>query len=197
MAATEGILVPRINRVQQLRRQVQEYRLPWLPIFVFLFMLVCAIFAPWLAPHETDTLNILNKNIPPGETAEHLLGTDTLGRDILSRMIFGARTTVVISLMALVTGGLVGTVLGLVSGYVGGWVDALIMRITDAALGFPTILVALVIAVILGKGMEVIILAVALTVWARFARMIRGDVLASKSWTSLPSPRLAGSIPRY
>ena len=192
MAATENILVTRPNRVGQLGRQVRESRLPWLPILVFLTMAVCAIFAPWLAPHETDTLNILNKNIAPGETVEHLLGTDTLGRDILSRMIFGARTTVVISLMALVTGGVVGTVLGLVSGYMGGWADAVIMRVTDAALGFPTILVALVIAVILGKGTEVIILAVALTVWARFARMIRGDVLAVKILDFVTVAKISG-----
>ena len=192
MAATEGILVPRIGRVTQWRRQVRGYRLPWLPIFVFVAMMVCAAFAPWLAPHETDTLNILNKNISPGETTEHLLGTDTLGRDILSRMIFGARTTVLISLAALLTGGVVGTVLGLVSGYIGGWTDTIIMRITDAALGFPTILVALVIAVIVGKGTDVIILAVALTVWARFARMIRGDVLAVKVLDFVTVAKISG-----
>ena len=166
--------------------------MPWLPILVFSVMLVAAIFAPWLAPHETDKLSIVNKNIPPAETSEHLLGTDTLGRDILSRMIFGARTTVLISLAALLTGGVVGTVLGLVSGYIGGWTDTIIMRITDAALGFPTILVALVIAVILGKGTEVIILAVALTVWARFARMIRGDVLAIKVLDFVTVAKISG-----
>ena len=192
MAATEVLIPIRPGRVTQWRRKVREYRLPWLPILVFALMLVCAVFAPWLAPHETDTLNILNKNVPPGETAEHLLGTDTLGRDILSRMIFGARTTVLISLAALLTGGVVGTVLGLVSGYMGGWTDTIIMRVTDAALGFPTILVALVIAVILGKGTEVIILAVALTVWARFARMIRGDVLAVKVLDFVTVAKISG-----
>ena len=140
MAGTDSILVTRGNQLAQLRRQVREYRLPWLPILVFTVIIVCAVFAPLLAPHDTDTLNILNKNIAPGETVDHLLGTDTLGRDILSRLIFGARTTVVISLVALATGGVVGTLLGLFSGYLGGRVDALIMRINDAALGFPTIL---------------------------------------------------------
>ena len=192
MAATEVLTSTSPGRATRWRRQIREYRLPWLPILVFAVMLVAAIFAPWLSPHETDTLNILNKNIPPGETSEHLLGTDTLGRDILSRMIFGARTTVLISLAALLTGGVVGTVLGLISGYIGGWTDTIIMRITDAALGFPTILVALVIAVILGKGTEVIILAVALTVWARFARMIRGDVLAIKVLDFVTVAKISG-----
>ena len=175
-----------------MRRQVREYRLPWLPIIVFAVVLVCAAFAPLLAPHDTDTLDILARNIPPGETSDHLLGTDTLGRDLLSRLIYGARTTVLISLVALGTGGVVGTLLGLVSGYAGGWTDTLIMRLTDAALGFPTILVALVIVVILGTGIGVIILAVALTVWARFARMIRGDVLAVKTQDFVTLARIDG-----
>ena len=183
------------DRWRQLRRQLREYRLPWLPIIVFAVVLVCAVFAPLLAPHDTDKLNILGSKIPPGETSEHLLGTDTLGRDLLSRLIYGARTTVLISLVALGTGGVVGTMLGLVSGYAGGWTDTLIMRLTDAALGFPTILVALVIVVILGTGIGVIILAVALTVWARFARMIRGDVLAVKTQDFVTLARIDGVSP--
>jgi peptide/nickel transport system permease protein len=178
-----------------MRRQLREYQLPWVPIVVFAVLLVCAIFAPLLAPHDTDKLNILGSKIPPGETSEHLLGTDTLGRDLLSRLIYGARTTVLISLVALGTGGVVGTMLGLVSGYAGGWTDTIIMRLADAALGFPTILVALVIVVILGTGIGVIILAVALTVWARFARMIRGDVLAVKTQDFVTLARIDGVSP--
>ena len=183
------------DRWRQLRRQLREYRLPWVPIVVFAVLLVCAVFAPLLAPHDTDALDILGSKIPPGQTSEHLLGTDTLGRDLLSRLIYGARTTVLISLVALGTGGVVGTLLGLVSGYAGGWTDTLIMRLTDAALGFPTILVALVIVVILGTGIGVIILAVALTVWARFARMIRGDVLAVKTQDFVTLARIDGVNP--
>jgi peptide/nickel transport system permease protein len=178
-----------------MRRQLREYQLPWVPIVVFAVLLVCAVFAPLLAPHDTDKLDILSSKIPPGETSEHLLGTDTLGRDLLSRLIYGARTTVVISLVALGTGGVVGTMLGLVSGYAGGWTDTIIMRLADAALGFPTILVALVIVVILGTGIGVIILAVALTVWARFARMIRGDVLAVKTQDFVTLARIDGVSP--
>ena len=178
-----------------MRRQLSEYRLPWLPLIVFAVLIICAIFAPLLAPHDTEKLNILGSRIPPGDTSEHLLGTDTLGRDLLSRLIYGARTTVVISLVALGTGGVVGTLLGLVSGYAGGWTDTIIMRIADAALGFPTILVALVIVVILGTGIGVIILAAALTVWANFARMIRGDVLAVKTQDFVTLARIDGVNP--
>ena len=181
--------------MRQLRRQLREYRLPWVPIIVFAVLLFCAAFAPLLAPHDTDTLDILGSKTSPGQTAEHLLGTDTLGRDVLSRLIYGARTTVLISLVALGTGGVVGTLLGLVSGYAGGWTDTIIMRFADAALGFPTILVALVIVVILGTGIGVIILAVALTVWARFARMIRGDVLAVRTQDFVTLARIDGVSP--
>ena len=109
----------------------------------------------------------------PGDSLRHPLGTDVLGRDVLARLIYGARTAMFISLVALGTGAFVGTTLGLLSGYRGGWLDVLIMRAADAALGFPTILVALIIVTLLGAGIQSIILAVVLTVWARFARMIQ------------------------
>ena len=155
-------------------------------------MLICAVFAPFLAPHDPTDKDIINSRIAPGETSAYPLGTDILGRDILSRLIYGARTTVVISLVALGTGVVVGTVLGLVSGYLEGWTGAIIMRSADAVMGFPTILVALVIVVLLGQGTENIIIAVAVTVWARFARMIRGDVLSIKEREYVTLARIAG-----
>jgi peptide/nickel transport system permease protein len=99
---------------------------------------------------------------------------------MLSRMSYGAQTAAKISMLALVVGMMVGTFLGLWAGYKGGWLDTIIMRFADAALGFPTILAALIVVVILGSGIEAIVLAMFITVWARFARMIRGDVLAVK-----------------
>ena len=136
------------GRLWRLQKQARQQRLPWLPIIVLLIVLICAIFAPWLAPEDPTSLNILDKNIAPAQSWDHLLGTDVLGRDLLSRMIFGARTTVKISLISLAIGAVAGTAVGLVSGYKGGWVDVVMMRITDAALGFPTILVALIVVVV-------------------------------------------------
>ena len=181
MAATESILVTRGERLGRLSRQVIRLRLPWISIFVLAVLLVCAIFAPLLAPHDPTNIDMLNARTAPGENITFPLGTDIMGRDILSRLIYGARTSVFIGLVALGTGAFVGTLLGLVSGFMGGWRDAIIMRIADAAMGFPTILVAMVIVVMLGAGIENIVIAVAVTVWARFARMIRGDVLRIKS----------------
>jgi peptide/nickel transport system permease protein len=135
---------------------------------------------------------MLDAKLAPGEDLSFPLGTDVMGRDMLSRLIYGARTAVFISLVALGTGAFVGTTLGLIAGFRGGLLDALIMRASDAALGFPTILVALIIVTILGVGIENIILAVALTVWARFARMIRGDVLGIKELDFVTFARIAG-----
>ena len=193
MAATSpNILEARTTAVRQLPGRLRRARLPWIPILVLLLILVCAAFAELIAPHDPLTINVLNRHMPPGESSAHLLGTDSLGRDILSRLIYGARTTVIISFVSLLAGAVVGTVLGLVSGYFGGWVDAIIMRCVDAALGFPTVLLAMVIVVFLGTGTVNIILAVALTFWARFARMARGDVLAVKTQDFVTLARITG-----
>ena len=173
-------------------RRVRNLKLPWIPVFIMLILLVCAGFAPLVAPHDPTEINILDGKLAPGENLNYPLGTDILGRDMLSRLIYGARTTVFISLVALGTGALAGTVIGLVAGFREGWFDAITMRAADAALGFPTILVAMVIVVIMGAGIESIILAVLLTVWARFARMIRGDVLNIKNMDYITAAKIAG-----
>ncbi len=179
-------------RLWRLAGRVRRARLPWVPITILASILICAAFAELIAPHDPRDIDILKKNIAPGETANHLLGTDILGRDILSRLIFGARTTVIISFVSLAAGAFVGTTLGVISGYKGGWIDALIMRGVDAALGFPTILVAMLIVVFLGAGTINIILAVTLTFWARFARMVRGDVLVIKTLDFVTLARITG-----
>ncbi len=173
-------------------RRVMNLKLPWISVFIMLILLVCAAFSALVAPHDPTEINILNAKLAPGENLSNPLGTDILGRDMLSRLIYGARTTVFISLVALGTGAVVGTVVGLVAGFREGWFDAITMRTADAALGFPTILVAMVIVVIMGAGIESIILAVVLTVWARFARIIRGDVLSIKDMDFVVAAKIAG-----
>ena len=137
------------------------------------------MLAPY-GPKEPDVLKGVQR-IGPFDTTENLLGVDILGRDLLSRLIYGARISAFISLVSLAFGAAVGTTLGIVSGYNGGKADALIMRVTDAVLGFPTILLALIIVAIQGgAGVQNVILAIMFTVWARFARQIRGEVLGLK-----------------
>ena len=173
-------------------RRTRNLRLPWTSVFVVTVLLVCTAFAPLLAPYDPTLISMLDAKLAPGETLKYPLGTDVMGRDMLSRLIYGARTSVFISLVALGAGALAGTVIGLVAGFRTGWFDTLSMRAADAALGFPTILVAMVIVVLLGAGIESIILAVVLTVWARFARMIRGEVLSIKEMDFVTFARIAG-----
>ena len=184
--------VTEVSRLGQLQKLVSETKLPWIPIVILAVLLICSALAPVLSPHDPTDKNVIDSRIAPFETSAYPLGTDILGRDMLSRLIFGARTTVYISLVALATGMIVGTVLGLIAGYLGGIIGATIMRVADAVMGFPTILVALVIVVLLGQGTENIIIAVAVTVWARFARMIRGDTLSIKERDYVILARIAG-----
>jgi peptide/nickel transport system permease protein len=192
MVAQASITTSRVGRLLDIPRKARRLRLPWISLAVVAVLLICAAFAPLLTPHDPIEVSILDSRMAPGVSLSHPLGTDVLGRDILARLIYGARTALFISLVALSTGALVGTVLGLVAGYRGGWLDILIMRTADAALGFPTVLVAMMVVTILGAGIENIILAVVLTVWARFARMIRGDVLSIKELDFVIFAKIAG-----
>ena len=192
MASSLTVATSRIDGLLSVARRARQARLPWLSLLIVITLLVCAGFAPLLAPHDPELISMLDAKLAPGENLSYSLGTDIMGRDMLSRLIYGARTAVFISLVALATGAFMGTFLGLIAGYRPGWLDVLIMRATDAALGFPTILLAMIIVTILGTGLQNIILAVALTTWARFARMIRGDVLSIKEQDFVTLARIAG-----
>jgi ABC-type dipeptide/oligopeptide/nickel transport system permease subunit len=192
VATTITVASGRRARFRDVFQRTRRLRLPWVPLIIVLTLLICAAFAPLLAPHDPTRISMLDAKLAPGENWAYPLGTDIMGRDMLSRLIYGARTTVFISVVALGAGALVGVVVGLVAGFRGGWFDAISMRTADAALGFPTILVAMIIVVLLGAGIENIILAVVLTVWARFARMVRGDVLSVKQMDFVTFARIAG-----
>ena len=172
---------PQPGQISRAWRKMRELRLPWMPIVVLVLLMVAAVFAPLLAPHDPEQLNKREREVPPFETSKFLLGTDKSGKDILSRLIYGARTSVFISLVALGTGAVIGSTIGVVSGYFGGRTDIVLMRLVDAVLGFPTVLLALIIVAIAGgAGIGNVIVAVAATVWARFARQARGEVLSIK-----------------
>lgn len=192
MAAETSPTTRTVDRILTLPGRARELRLPWIPLTVLVVLIVCSVAAPLLTPYDPGRTSILESRMAPGDSLRHPLGTDVLGRDVLARLIYGARTAMFISLVALGTGAFVGTTLGLLAGYRGGWLDVLIMRAADAALGFPTILVALIIVTLLGAGIQSIILAVVLTVWARFARMIRGDTLSIKELDFVVFAKIAG-----
>ena len=187
---------PRMSRERRDKVNYELRHLPWIPLIIIGGMVFAAVFAPIIAPYSPTKQTLRDKLLPPawqeGGTTEHLLGTDILGRDILSRLIHGARVSLTVAVTALLSGGLIGGVLGVISGYVGGKVDTLIMRAVDATLAFPTILFALLLAVTMGQGLLTVVLAVTLILWARFARVTRGEVLSIKTSDFIALARIHG-----
>ena len=159
-------------------------RIPWIPICIIAVMVFMAVFAPLLAPHSPIDQVLADKLIPPrwleGGDPKYILGTDAFGRDILSRLIYGARVSLIIAALALTAGGGVGLTIGIVAGYFGGIIDNALMRLVDAAFTFPAILFALLLAVTMGQGLTTLVIAISLLLWASFARVIRGEVLSLK-----------------
>ena len=171
-------------------------RLPWTAFAIIALVTLVAILAPLIAPHSPTEQSLPDKLLPPawqeGGNSRYLLGTDLLGRDVLSRLVYGARVSMAVALAALLAGGGIGLVLGIVSGYVGGRVDTFIMRVVDATLTFPTILIALLLTVSLGQGLRTIVIAVTFIIWARFARIVRGEVLTVKARDFVALARVHG-----
>jgi peptide/nickel transport system permease protein len=169
---------------------------PKLSLFTLVVAVACAILAPSIAPFDpikTDPANIL----APPNFSHHLLGTDHLGRDILSRMVFGARISVTVGFLAVFVSGAVGTLVALVSGVVRGWVDAILMRFTDAFLALPYLVVAVTVVAILGSSLTNVILVIGLLRWMTYARTIRGEVLRTTEMDFVRLARVAGvSQPR-
>ena len=157
---------------------------PVLPTLILVGITFVAIFANVLAPYDPEIGSLGARFRPPawqtGGSAEYLFGTDHLGRDVLSRLIFGARVSMVVGFTAVIFAGVVGTVLGIVSGFLGGWVDQVIMRITDTWLALPALTFAIFLAAIVGPSEMNIVIILGLVYWTRYARVIRGEVLSLK-----------------
>jgi peptide/nickel transport system permease protein len=141
-----------------------------------------AIFADVIAPYNPEIGVLGDRFRPPawqaGGSQAHLLGTDHVGRDVLSRLIFGARVSMVVGFTAVIVAGIIGTGLGILSGYLGGWVDQVIMRITDTWLALPALTFAIFLAAVVGPSMWNIVIILAAVYWTRYARVIRGEVLS-------------------
>jgi peptide/nickel transport system permease protein len=147
-------------------------------MIIILLFVIAAIFAPWLAPFNPDQIDMNNALLQPSTT--HWLGTDPLGRDTLSRTIYGTQTSLLIGLFVVVLGSIVGMALGLLAGYFGGWTYTIIMRLVDTLMAFPMLILALLIASLLGAGIRNIILALAFTMIPAYARLMCGQVWSVK-----------------
>ncbi len=153
-------------------------------------LILTALLAPWLTPYNPYKQDLRNHLRKP--SAQHLLGTDALGRDVLSRIIYGCRTSLEVGVIAVGLAAVVGTLLGLAAGYLGGWVDAVAMRFIDALLAFPPLVLALSLAFVLGGGLLNCMVAVAVSLLPAFARMTRSQVLSIKETDYIMASRVIG-----
>ncbi len=168
-------------------------RLAMLGLIVLILLIGMAIFAPWLAPQSPFAQNLPGRLQPP--SADHWLGTDHLGRDILSRLIHGSRITLFIVGTVALIAPVIGLFIGTVAGFAGGWVDQVLMRITDIFLAFPKLILALAFVAALGAGIGNAVLALALTAWPPYARLARAETLTIRNADYIAAARLQGAGP--
>ncbi|HEY2059933.1 MAG TPA: ABC transporter permease [Amycolatopsis sp.] len=177
-------------------KAVLRNRLGLVAVVVLALMVLIAVFAPLIAPYDPGAQDLLVRLRPPAWTAagdsSHLLGTDQLGRDILSRLFYGARISLLVGACAALLAGVVGSVIGLVAGFLGGWFDRILMRLADIQLAFPSILLALAIVGFLGSGLWYVVLVLGFTGWVSYARVIRSEVLSLRTRDYVTEARAIG-----
>jgi len=163
----------------------------WLAIVV-----ICAVFAPFIAPHDPLAQDLLLERLPPfwvsGAEPGFYLGTDGLGRDVLSRIIYGSRVALAVAFIAATAACVFGSFMGLVAGYFRGWVDQIVSRIVDIWMSFPPVLFAILLVAVLGTGLHSVILAIAVIDWIRFCRVVRAETLLQTRLDYIDSARAAG-----
>ncbi|AZO64684.1 ABC transporter permease [Mesorhizobium mediterraneum] len=168
----------------------------WLAGGWLLLALLAAIFAPLVAPQDPLAQDLMFERLPPfwmsGAEPGFWLGTDSLGRDLLSRLIFGARIAFIVAFAAALAACLVGSTLGLVAGYFGGWADRIISRIVDVWMAFPPVLFAILLVAVLGTGLSSVIIAIAVIDWTRFCRVIRAETMGQARMDYVENARIAG-----
>jgi peptide/nickel transport system permease protein len=198
MTATDVSVAPASTPGARVARRVIVNSMRSRYIFAgFLALIVlAAIFAPLVAPHDPNAQSIIDRLTPPawmkGGSAQYLLGTDELGRDILSRIIYGARTSMLIGLSVVMVTMIAGVVAGLLAGYLGGWVDTVIMRVVDIQFAFPGLLLAMATVLVLGASARSVIIALSLDGWLVYARLSRSMVLSIRSTTYVEAAKTIG-----
>ncbi len=181
----------RRSAISRVGRSLRRYPLLWIGAFMVGVVILVAVFAPVLSPYPPNQMDILNQLAAP--SARHLLGTDNFGRDILTRIFYGGRVSLLVGFASVVIAGVIGTTLGLVASHFGGIVDTLIMRLTDIVLSFPVILLALALVAVLGPSVRDIILALGLGYWASYARLVRAAGLEVREEQYIEAARSVGN----
>ena len=184
---------------RELRRAMHSFisaKWPLLALVILITVVVAAIFGPWLAPMDPNRQNIILRLAEPmaegPRGATFWMGSDALGRDVLSRLLYGARVSLLVGIAAIVVGGAIGTVAGLVSGYFGGWIDDVIMRLGDIQLAYPFILLAIMFLVVLGPGLMNLILVLGIGQWVTYARIVRAQTLSLREKEFVEAARALG-----
>ena len=185
-----------MQHISETKLVLQAFRKDWpamIGLVIISFFILGALFAPWLTPYAEQGLgdpNILEKYQPPG--SEHLLGTDYLGRDVLARLFYGGRSSLSVGLLVVFIAVVIGTPLGAIAGYYGGWLDELIMRVTDIFLSFPPLLLAIAIASALGSGFVNTMIAIAITWWPWYTRLVRAQTISLREQYFIEAARSMG-----
>jgi peptide/nickel transport system permease protein len=167
--------------------------------FIVVIVVVCALFAPLIARADPNAQDLAATLQPPmwiaGGTHAHPLGTDNLGRDLLARIIWGARVSAIVGISVVAIGGTIGVTAGLLAGYRRGWVDAIIARITDVQLAFPLVLLAVAIVAVVGPGLWTVIAAIGLTSWVQYVRVVRAEAMSLREREFVLAAEAAGAAP--
>jgi peptide/nickel transport system permease protein len=168
----------------------------WFGAAVIGLLLLCAIFARWVAPHDPLDQDLMAASLPPAWSADgdaaHVFGTDSLGRDILSRLIWGARPAMIVAFAGATLAALIGTALGLWAGFHGGVVDTVVSRLVDIWMSFPAVLLSIVLVAVVGTGLGSVVLAIAVIDWTRFCRVVRAETQVQASLDYVTSARTIG-----
>lgn len=173
--------------------------IPVLSCAIIAITTMAALFAPWIAPYDPAAVDLLRRFAPPawmeGGTSLHLLGSDDLGRDILSRLIWGARISMLVAIACVVSDAILGTTVGILAGYLGGQVDSILMRLADILLALPYLLIALVVVSVVGASLFNVILIIIMLRWAALSRIVRSEAIALKQRDFVALARVAGIGP--
>ena len=189
--------LPRPLLARIFRRRSAHF--PFFSVALLALVLLAALGGQAITPHDPNALDLGRSFRPPfwieGGSFLNPLGTDNLGRDILSRIMAGARVTLIVALYAIVFSGVIGALLGMIAGYFGGWVDAIIMRLVDIQLSIPALALALVLAAVLGTGLTTVVIVIVVTYWSWYARIVRGEILSLKEREYVALAKVAGCGP--
>lgn len=185
------------SRFLKIIQSLLKSKTGFIGFFIVLTVVFVGIFANYLAPHDYAQTNVDNRLMPPfwmeGGSPEHILGTDNLGRDVLSRIIIGSRVSLLVGVSSVIVAGFIGLVLGLISGYYGKWIDQVIMRLVDSFLAIPNILFMLIFLAVIGPSLASIIIVLGFTTWVVYARMVRSETLSVKERDYVKSARAVGA----